>query len=438
VKWWKGALGLERDDSGLERKAIIGLNDGLTEWVSGGQLASRQDGNNFRTNMVTLAEYHDRYTVGDAAVLGLAAAWACVNLLCGTQASLPLMVYRTANARRDVAPDHPLYRVLHDSPNADQTSLDYWEFITACIELKGNAFSEIERRGDGSVVALGVPIAPDFVQVSRLGNGFLEYRISNGSSQRVVPQDRMLHIRGFGGSPLGGLSTLAFGRAAFASALAVERAASETFRQGARSVGAFISDKTQLNAQQMNEAEARITEKYRSAVEAGRPLILNNGFQWHALSINPDDAQMLESRAFSVEEICRFFGVPPFMIGHTEKSTSWGTGLEQQTLGFQKFTLRRRLKRIEQALEKQLLTPRDRVEGITIEFNIEGLLRADSAARSNFYAKMTQIGVMTINEVRALENLPPVEGGDVPRMQMQNVPITDAGNGLAGDQSNAA
>src|SRR3546814_2688335 len=94
---------------------------------------------------------------------------------------------------------------------------------------------------------------------------------------------------------------------------------------------------------------------------------------------------MVESRAFSVEEICRFFGVPPFMVGHTEKSTSWGTGLEQQTLGFQKFTLRRRLKRIEQALEKQILTPRDRADGITIEFNLEGLLRADSSARADFY-----------------------------------------------------
>jgi HK97 family phage portal protein len=154
---------------------------------------------------------------------------------------------------------------------------------------------------------------------------------------------------------------------------------------------------------------------------------------WHALSINPDDAQMLESRAFSVEEICRFFGVPPFMIGHTEKSTSWGTGIEQQTLGFQKFTLRRRLKRIEQALEKQLLTPKDRAEGVTIEFNIEGLLRADSQARAQFYGRMTAIGAMTINEVRAYENLPPVEGGDVPRIQMQNVPITDAGNSLAGE-----
>lgn len=116
------------------------------------------------------------------------------------------------------------------------------------------------------------------------------------------------------------------------------------------------------------------------------------------------------------------------MVGHTENSTSWGTGLEQQTLGFQKFTLRRRLKRIEQALEKQLLTPADRARGVTIEFNLEGLLRGDSAARSAFYKAGLNDGWLNINQVCAWENLPPVEGGDVNRVQMQNVPITEAGN----------
>jgi HK97 family phage portal protein len=112
------------------------------------------------------------------------------------------------------------------------------------------------------------------------------------------------------------------------------------------------------------------------------------------------------------------------MIGHTEKSTSWGTGLEQQTLGFIQFTLRKRLKRIEQAIEKQLLTAADRAAGITVEFNLEGLLRGDSAGRAAFYQSGLQNGWTTINEVRKLENLAPVEGGDTPRMQMQNQPIT--------------
>lgn len=407
----------------LLQKAVSVL--GLDAWLY--PSASRQDGTNFRTNMVTLAEYQDSGAAGAAGVLGLAAAWACVNLLAGTIASLPLMVYRTdRRGRRTVAGDHSLYRVLHDSPNADQTSLDFWEFVCACLEMHGNAYCEIDRGDNGRVIALSPPMLPETMGVRRLGNGDLEYRWTDGGKQRVETQNRILHIRGFGGSPLGGLSTLTFGRHAFGMAQAINRAAAATFRNGVRATGVMTTDKA-FQGTQRKDAEELLLQKYAGAMNAGVPMLLDNGLKWQSLTINPDDAQMLESRAFSVEEICRFFGVPPFMVGHTEKSTSWGTGLEQQTLGFQKFTLRRRLKRIEQALEKQLLTPADRAAGITIEFNLEGLLRADSKARSEFYQQMTQIGAMTINEVRSLENLPPVAGGDVPRMQMQNVPITEAG-----------
>lgn len=208
-------------------------------------------------------------------------------------------------------------------------------------------------------------------------------------------------------------------------ARSINAAARATFRNGIRTSGVMSSDKA-FTADQRKTAEDLLQEKYAGSMNAGRPFLLDNGLKWQSISINPEDAQMLESRAFSVEEICRFFGVPPHMVGHTENSTSWGTGLAEQVLGFQKFTLRRRLKRIEQALEKQLLTPKDRADGITIEFNIEGLLRADSKSRAEFYNAGLQNGWFTINEVRALENMPPVEGGDVPRMQMQNQPITEA------------
>jgi HK97 family phage portal protein len=262
--------------------------------------------------------------------------------------------------------------------------------------------------------------------VKRSSNGDLQYEWTDGTRRRTETQGTVLHIRGFGGSPLGGLSTLTFGRKAFGLAGSINTAAKNTFANGVRPSGVLSSDKA-FSLEQRREAEARLQEKYVGALNEGRPMLIDNGIKWQSISINPEDAQMLESRAFSVEEICRFFGVPPHMVGHTEKVTSWGTGLEQQTLGFQKFTLRRRLKRIEQALEKQLLTPRDRVDGITIEFNLEGLLRADSKSRAEFYNAGLQNGWFTINEVRALENMPPVEGGDVPRMQMQNVPITEAG-----------
>lgn len=361
--------------------------------------------------------------VSGESVLGLSAVWACVNLLSGTIASLPVMVYRVNSAgHREVAKQHPLYRVLHDSPNYDQTAVDFWEFVSAAIELWGNAYARIER-SVGKVVGLH-PIAPQLMSVRRLTNGSIEYRWTQDGKSFVETDQNMLHIRGFGGNPLGGLSTLHYGRNAFSLAKATDRSAAGMFKNGLRPSGVLTFEKW-LTAEQRQIAEDKLTEKYFGAMNSGRPLILEGGTKWEQLTISPEDAQMLESRGFSVEEICRFFGTPPFMIGHTEKTSSWGTGLEQQTLGFQKFTLRRRLKRIEQACEKQLLTPSDRANGVSIEFNLEGLLRADTAGRARFYQQMTGIGAMTINEVRALENLPPVDGGDVPRMQMQNVPISE-------------
>lgn len=361
---------------------------------------------------------------GDAA-LSLAPVWACVNLVAGTGASLPLMVYRTAeDGVRTVYKDHPLYRVLHDSPNYDQTAVDFWEFIFASVELWGNAYAKVTRSA-GQVRGLH-PVAPHLVTVRRLSSGSIQYRWTDEGIQHVETDRTMLHIRGFGGNPLGGMSTLHFGRNAFGIARAIDKSAGATFKNGLRPSGILVMDGYAKTQAQRDEIEEGLNKKYAGALNAGRPMFLEGGMKWHQLTINPEDAQMLESRRFSVEEICRFFGVPPHMIGHTDRQTSWGTGLEQQTLGFQKFTLRRRLKRIEQALEKQLLTAEDRASGVVLEFNIEGLLRADSAGRSKFYQTMTSIGAMTINEVRALENMPPVEGGHLPRMQSQNIPITSA------------
>ena len=417
MTWWKQALGLERD--GI--KSIIGQS-GLDEWST----ASRNDGKNFRTNTVTLAEYSDSMVATAGSVMGLATAWACVRLVAGTISSLPLVVFETVNGERRPAIGHPLYRILHDSPNADQTALNFWQFMSAAIELQGNAFAEVVRGSNGRVIAINPPFAPDYVAAKRNSDGSIEYKVSESGRDIVYKQENMLHVRGFGGNPLGGLSTLSFGRQTFGLAIAIDRAASGMFRNGARPTG-ILKVKESLTADQRKAAEGALQERFVGAINTGTPMVLDRDMAWEQLSINPDDAQMLESRSFSVEEICRFFSVPPHMIGHTSKSTSWGTGIEQMTIGFVQFTLRERLKNIESTLEKQLLTPVERAEGMRIEFNIEGLLRGDSKTRAEVHASALQNGWRTINEVRAIENLPPVEGGDTPRMQMQNVPVTEAG-----------
>ena len=393
---------VDRVKSAIVRRLSIGSPDG---WRGGDQTADAGE------------------VVTESSAMALSAVWACANLLSGTIASLPLMVYRNIDGVRTVDKDHTLYRVLHDSPNFDQTSVDFWQFMQLSLELRGNAYAE-KTITNGSVTAL-VPISPTFMTVRRIANGSIQYTWTQDGRTFTRSDAGILHIRGLGGDPLGGLSTLQFGKNAFGLARAVDRAAGSTFKNGLRPSGALTFSDF-LSKENREIAETKLVEKYVGAVNAGRPLVLEGGTTWQQLTINPEDAQMLESRRFSIEEICRFFGVPPHMVGHTENSTSWGTGLEQQTLGFQKFTLGPRLRRIEQALSKQLLTAKDRSNGVTIEFSVEGLLRADSAGRSAYYQIMTQIGAMTINEIRALENLPPVEGGDTPRMQMQNIPITEA------------
>src|SRR5690606_14325175 len=151
-------------------------------------------------------------------------------------------------------------------------------------------------------------------------------------------------------------------------------------------------------------------------------MVLEKGAGFQQLSMNPQDAELLSTRSFNVEEICRWFRVPPFMVGHSEKSTSWGTGIESQMIGFVTFVLRPWCVRIEQSVRKSLLTPAERIR-YTPEFALEGLLRGDSQARAAFYSTMTQNGVMTRNEVRRLENLEPVEGGDSLTVQSNMIPL---------------
>lgn len=363
--------------------------------------------------------------VTQSSTLGLSAVWSCVNLISGTISSLPFPVYRTnSDGWRDSYDQHPLYHVLNGKPNSEQVALDFWDFMCISLELHGNAFARIERI-DGRVVALW-PIKPDAITVKRRADGVIEYRWTEGGQSRFGTEDNIFHIRGIGGDPLGGMSPLQFGRKTFSGALSADRAASLMFANGMRPSG-IVTFKEWLTPEQREISERRLTEKYVGAQNSGKPFIAEGGMTYEAISVSPVDAQMLESRNFSVEEICRFFGVPPVLIGHAGGTTAWPTSVEQQQLIFQTFTLRRRLKRIEQAVKYQLMTPDDRARSIVAEFNIEGLLRGDSASRATFYESGLRNGWLMINEVRGLENKPRVNGGDTPRTQMQNVPITDAG-----------
>ncbi|MBT0667068.1 phage portal protein [Novosphingobium profundi] len=392
-------------------------------WTPESGRVSMHDGDNFRTNQVSVAEWSDR--IARSNPLGLSATYACVNLIAGTIASLSATVFQAdGDGVRREATRHPLYWLLKLDPNFDDSDYDFWEFLSASVELQGNGYARIDRNGAGRISAI-TPVSPIGMQVRRLSSGVVQYEWVEDGQTWLRSQESMLHIRGFGGDRLKGGSTLSMCASAFHSAMDTHSTASRMFANSALPSG-VLSTETRLDGPQRAELESLLQDKFMGAMNAGRPMLLDGGLKWEALTITPEDAQLLDSRKFSGEEICRIFGVPPAMVGYGDKSSNWGTGKEADVLGFIKFTLRKRLRRMERALMKQLLTRAERQAGMTIEFNLEGLLRGDSAGRAAFYNIMVRIGLMTRNEARRLENLPPIPGGDVAMVQMQDVPLEAA------------
>jgi len=354
--------------------------------------------------------------------LQLATAWSCIRLLSETIGTLPLPVYRRQGSAKEAATDHPLYGLLHDSPNADQTSCEFWEGMVACLCLWGNGYAEKDTSGD-RLVAL-TPMRPEHVNVSRDAAGRRRYRYSDpyAGRMRELDEDKVFHLRGFGVGGDVGLSPISYARQTMGTALAADETAAKTFENGLQLAGFVeMTDGLKVTDEQLVQL-MDLFDRFTGSTRAGKVMPLRPGMKFSALGMNPNDAQLLETRAFHVEEICRWFRVPPFMVGHSEKSTSWGTGIEQQMIGFLTFALRPYLTRIEQAVKKQLIAPAERA-GIFAEFNLEGLLRADSAGRAALLSALGQNGFLTRNEGRALDNRPPMPGGDVLTVQSNLVPL---------------
>lgn len=352
--------------------------------------------------------------------LQIATVWACARLLAETVATLPLMLYHTAGADdRRLASDHPLFGLLHDHPHADFTSVEFWEGVVLCLALGGNSYARKDFSGP-RLVSL-TPLNADLMQVARNSHGEREYRYADPKGRRVYREDEVFHVRGFGGAGDVGLSAVGYARQSLGTAMAADEMAGAIFANGVRQSGVMTIDQV-LKPDQRAQVQENIIAPMVGSGAAGGIMVLEAGMKFQPISMTPEDSQFLETRAFHVEEICRWFRVPPFMVGHTEKSTSWGTGLEQQMIGFLTFALRPYLARIEQAISRSLIPAAERAT-LKPEFKVEGLLRADSKARAGFYATMVQNGIMTRNEARRLENMPRHPDGDELTVQSQNVPI---------------
>ena len=363
--------------------------------------------------------------VNNNTILQLSAVWACARLISETISTLPLSLYEKTAKGRVAATNIPVYTLIHSRPNSDTVASVFWESMVAAMLLRGNGFAEKIKVGN-TLVGL-VFIDPNRLSIQSDINGKIRYYYNEYGKQREIPAANIFRIPGFTTNGTWGLSVISYGAGVFGSALAASTAANSTFEKGLSPTVAFSIDRV-LTPEQRTAFRENAAATLTGAINAGNSPILEGGMKAEVLSINPKDAQLLESRAFSVEEICRWFRVPPHMVGHTENSTSWGTGIEQQMIGFLQFTLRPWLTRIEQHINKDLLTPAEQ-QRYYAEFNIEGLLRGDSAARKEFYASALQNGWMNRNQVAAMENQPSMDGGDIYTVQSNLIPIDQLGKG---------
>lgn len=346
--------------------------------------------------------------------LKLSAVWACVRLRSQVIGSLPLHLY---GKDKKVADTHPLYRLLHDSPNADMTACEFWESMVASLDLWGNAYALIVRhKKTRHIVALDV-LNPERMRVSRGKDGLITYIYQENGKYTRYTTDDILHIKGFGLDGLVGLSPISYQSAVIGLQTDANNATAHEFKNQFKGGGFITYDKIMTDEQR--EGMRQRLAWFSKSENAGKYMVLEAGMNvagGHGIRMNPQDAQLLESRYFGIEEICRIFGVPPQLIYHTDKASSWASSLENMNLGFLMYSLRPVLVKIEQAIVKKLLTPAERSQ-YKPKWRVEGLLRADSQGRSQFYTSALQNGWLTRNEVRELEDLPPMDGGDTLTVQ---------------------
>lgn len=363
-------------------------------------------------------------TVNAVTALKLSAWWACVRLYSETIATLPGAIVEKKGDERAILNEHPLYELLMISPNGFQTPVEFWEGRVAPICMQGNSYAEKSFIGE-RLVALQPLKAPD-VTVYRTDSGQLGYRHNDRGRTREIPVNRMFHIKGFGLDEDEGLSPISFASRSIGGALAADRAAARVYGKGMRASG-FWKAPVEMDKDQRQQFFDNYIQPSHGAAAQGQSPVLPPGFEWINANISSKDAELLLTRGFNVEDVCRWMGVPPILVGHAAAGqTMWGSGVEQIILGWLALGLRGYLRRIEAAVNMHLVPVKDRGR-IKFEFNIEGLLRADSAARAQLASTLAQNGLRTRNELRKLDNEPPMPGGDELTVQSNLVPIEKLG-----------
>lgn len=336
--------------------------------------------------------------------VGLTAVWSCVNLIAGSIATMPLILYKRVGDGRERYTDHPLYDVLHTRPNPAQNVVAFWEALVTALLLRGNAYAMLSRDDGGRVRALWY-VNPDRVRVEPLKTGRLRYKVTAGTSTTTVADAEMLHVVGpMSEDGYTGRSVIATFRETLGLGLALERYGAEFFANAATPKG-VLTTAHRMSPEALDRLRAALEDRYTGRGSRHRTMILEEDMKFQPIGVSHEDSQFVESRRFTTEEIARIFGVPPHMIGADIKGSMTYSNAEMESLRLLKHTLGPWCARIASAVNHTLLTPAERAT-LYAEYLPDALLATDTAGRYAAYKTGLEAGFLTIDEVRRKENLP--------------------------------
>lgn len=348
-------------------------------------------------------------TINEVSSLSISTVYACVYKIASTIASLGLEIYVKNNNEVNAANMHPAYELVKSKPNAVQTAYEFWETIVASAVVYGMGYAVIERNEQGHAISLNYYHFNDVDLKEVKGE-----RVYDVKDLGIVRPENMLEI-----ANLFRMSPIRLHRENLGLAKSAQDFGAEYFGQSGNMTGVLSTDQPLKNEQidviQKNWAS--------SAGQAGTKL-MPFGFKYQRISISPDEAQFIETRKFQAEEICRIFSVPPSLVQLPSQTTY--NNVEQQNLMFARHTIVPWTQRIEQEIDRKLIPSYDK-PAVYSRFSLNDLQRGDMAARASYFTSMLQAGVLSINEVRANEELNPVEGGDVHTVQVNQIALDRLG-----------
>lgn len=346
--------------------------------------------------------------VNENSALTVATFGSCVNILASSMATLPLRLMRhTASGAEAVGlGDHPLAYLFAHEPNENQTSFRWRSFMMACLCLGGNGYTQVKRNSFYEVDSL-MPMLPYKVQPRALqGASWDGTIVYHYQGQRLLPQ-QVLHTRGLSTDGFFGISPIRALRENLGGALTMQEFTARTFNNGNRKPGVFEGPPT-MDTEKAKEFQKVFQTLYGGAQNAGKNPFIWGGIQWKDAGFSNEDAQLLLMRNFEKSEIASWFRIPLVLIGDTDKTSSWGSGIEQLMRGFVKFTLNPWASNLEQEMNFSLLTKQEKIDGYFVKFDFSELLRGSPEEQAKYLQVLWQTGAVCSNEIRRVFGMPEV------------------------------